>query len=155
MRAQCKDISEQLVTTSPGTEFNVNSAASYLLPSSDSSQNDSKPTLKSPPPRQPGKFSSAVSVLPRYYQRSPLALQVILGGGRQTFIPKEAAPKNRTDRACSRADGRDLFEEWAALRRRRGQSHSLAFNSRQLQKAVQDRVDHVFGTRSISRPKLE
>lgn len=57
-------------------------------------------------------------------------IEVILGGGRRNFLPREMVDPEHKDKTGERSDGRNLIEEW-----QRDQQHLFVWNSDQLSRA--------------------
>lgn len=68
-------------------------------------------------------------------------LEVALGGGRQHFLPKDAADPEHADKTGGRLDGRDLTKEW--LSRREGAVY--VWNRQQFEAVDLEGTEHLLG----------
>ncbi|XP_076451960.1 alkaline phosphatase-like isoform X2 [Babylonia areolata] len=74
-------------------------------------------------------------------------VQVILGGGRQYFLPNTTADPNTgsPNTAHGRLDSRDLTEEWLNGQRSKGRCASYVWNAGQLRQLNLNSTDYLFG----------
>ena len=78
--------------------------------------------------------------------------EVILGGGRERFLPAAAADPEDADRKGSRKDGRNLVQEWQA---RYGNSGTFLWNKDQFDAADPKAVPRVLGLFERSHMRYE
>jgi alkaline phosphatase len=79
--------------------------------------------------------------------------EVVMGGGRSKFMPREAADPEDSDRKGERLDGRDLPREWLHLRPRARSVY--AWNRRQFDDADPRRTDRLLGLFERSHMEYE
>ena len=77
-------------------------------------------------------------------------LEVALGGGRQHFLPKEQADPEDQGHTGSRADGRDLTEEWASR-----DGAAFVWNQEQFDAVNTDEIHHLLGLFERSHMEYE
>lgn len=75
------------------------------------------------------------------YGETGLNLNVVMGGGRRNFIPKEI--KDEEGQNGSRSDGQNLIEDWEKLRSMRGQNAKYIWHKKDLVNITQ--YDNVLG----------
>lgn len=77
-------------------------------------------------------------------------LEVVLGGGRREFLPRELKDPEEPDETGRRKDGRNLTEEW--LRKPRS---AYVWNRSQFEQIAAEKVDHLLGLFDPSHMEYE
>ena len=71
--------------------------------------------------------------------------QVLLGGGRRHWLPKVAHDPEQTKDEGRRLDGRNLIDDWARDKKKRGLKAEYVWNKGQLDKINPNQVDYLLG----------
>ena len=70
--------------------------------------------------------------------------QVLLGGGRDRFIPNTTVDPEYDDSFGRRTDGRNLLDEWNAMHE--GDNHQFVWNKADMEATNGDTTDYLLGT---------
>ncbi|CAG0886542.1 unnamed protein product [Cyprideis torosa] len=74
------------------------------------------------------------------------SLHVVLGGGRQCFVPRSTLDRDRIDRTtCIRNDERNLIREWKKMKRQAGKTYRYVTTKSELKEAVAAKAEYTFG----------
>ena len=71
-----------------------------------------------------GASSDSCRDIARQLIESPIDFDIVLGGGRSKFLPKDVTDPEYPDKNGARSDGRNLIDEWTA----RDASHTFVFD---------------------------
>ncbi|XP_067949433.1 alkaline phosphatase, tissue-nonspecific isozyme-like [Watersipora subatra] len=74
-----------------------------------------------------------------------LDIQVILGGGRQDFLPKNVSDQRNANSKGLRPDGRNLVEQWKASQRAKGRKARYVTDQAEFDAATPENTDYLFG----------
>ncbi|KAJ8971056.1 hypothetical protein NQ317_012313 [Molorchus minor] len=80
---------------------------------------------------------------------------VLLGGGRRHWLPKVAHDPEQTKEEGRRLDGRNLIDDWARDKKKRGLNAEYVWNKGQLDKINPNQVDYLLGLFSYSHMDFE
>lgn len=72
-------------------------------------------------------------------------MQVILGGGRRHFFPKDTADVQHQNRSGRRSDNRNLAEDWVADKFRRNFAYSYVWKNEDFNEIDADETDYLLG----------
>ncbi|KAJ8915215.1 hypothetical protein NQ315_015438 [Exocentrus adspersus] len=81
--------------------------------------------------------------------------KVLLGGGRRHWLPKVAHDPEQTKEEGRRLDGRNLIDDWARDKKKRGLKAEYVWNKGQLDKVNPNQVDYLLGLFSYSHMDFE
>ncbi|KAI5750422.1 hypothetical protein M8J76_015492 [Diaphorina citri] len=84
-------------------------------------------------------------------------IRVIMGGGRQCMITNSSfSPRDPEDEwSCKRRDGKDLVQEWALDKTRRGYSYKYVTHTEELDMLNVDKTDFLLGIFANGHTKME
>ncbi|XP_023310523.1 alkaline phosphatase, tissue-nonspecific isozyme-like isoform X2 [Anoplophora glabripennis] len=82
-------------------------------------------------------------------------INVLLGGGRRHWLPKVAHDPEQTKEEGRRLDGRNLIDDWARDKKKRGLKAEYVWNKGQLDKVNPNQVDYLLGLFSYSHMDFE
>ncbi|CAH1373798.1 unnamed protein product [Tenebrio molitor] len=82
-------------------------------------------------------------------------INVLLGGGRRHWLPKVAHDPEQTKEEGRRLDGRNLIDDWARDKKKRGLKAEYVWNKGQLDKINPNQVDYLLGLFSYSHMDFE
>ncbi|KAJ3664703.1 hypothetical protein Zmor_000251 [Zophobas morio] len=82
-------------------------------------------------------------------------INVLLGGGRRHWLPKVAHDPEQTKDEGRRLDGRNLIDDWARDKKKRGLKAEYVWNKGQLDKINPNQVDYLLGLFAYSHMDFE
>lgn len=72
-------------------------------------------------------------------------INVVFGGGRKKFLPKEKADMANHNQTGERIDGRDLINEWSQKMEKQNKTYKYIWNATDFRNTNMKDYDHVLG----------